>query len=167
LIPLAIEIPVKRINRAAFISQIIAWLRGSAYSKIFDNPTNADRDGEYAFISSSIGEELRIRELARTGVTEALGFRYDFPDGLGRTWRTEAVIRYSEDTNKPDLLRLRALCITTAVGAKVETPKKLFIIKNLIQDDLVSDDGIFAVIVPSLMITLTLGVRPFSWQGRS
>ena len=88
----ATEFPVKsNVNRAAFVSEVIAWLRGMRDSSVLSSGSESDLDEENAVLRSSSGEELRVRELRQNDVWNAIGFRHDFPDGEGRLWRTEGV----------------------------------------------------------------------------
>lgn len=142
MLSFATEFPVKRLkNKAAYVSQIIAWLRGTNYSNIFDNPDTADLDPDTVNINSNNGETITIRELVSNNEIIAIGFRHDYDDQEGRLWRTESVIKRSE-LQDTDIARFRTQCIAKTTGAKIETPRKPYLIKNLLQDGWESSDGV-------------------------
>lgn len=134
MLPFATEFPVKPIeNRAAFVAEVIAWLRGTAYSTVLASESNKELDGENVHIRSENGEELRLREHREGGDWSAIGFRHDFPDNEGRLWRTEAVLRRPAVEEKNDLLRLRTQCLATRAGVRLDTPRKPYLIKSLLK----------------------------------
>jgi hypothetical protein len=94
MVTFSTEFPVKRaLNRALFLAQVVAWLRGTSYSKVLEDRSDEEVEGETAYLRSSGGETLRLRELIQSNNSTAIGFRHDFPDNEGRLWRTEAVVR--------------------------------------------------------------------------
>ncbi|WP_146604672.1 hypothetical protein [Rhodoplanes roseus] len=105
-----------------------------ADSTVLDNPRDQDLAGDTAHLRSQSGEELRLRELGREGTLEAIGFRHDFPDIEGRLWRTEAVVRRGVSHDAQDLIRLRTECIARAQGARLDIPRKPFLIKTILRD---------------------------------
>lgn len=136
----ATEFPTKeKPNRAKFLSQVITWLRGSKYSTVLDEHRDTDFDSETVYLRAESGEELRFREFCRSGILEAIGFRHDYPDGEGRLWRTEAVHRNSID--KGSLIRFRTQCIANRAGARLDEPRKPYLIKSLLADGWGGSDG--------------------------
>jgi hypothetical protein len=146
MILFATEFPVKPLSdRGAFVAQVISWLKGTSYSTVFDNPESVDLAGDAPLIYSSSGEELRLREFKNNGNLEAIGFRHDFPDGQGRLWRTEAVLRRSVSSDLQDLIRLRTQCIAREAGAHLDPPRKPYLIKSLLNDHWGGTDGELSV----------------------
>ena len=146
MIPFATEIPIKPITtRAKFVAQVFAWLRGTNYSTLLEGCHSVEPEGEMAHLQSHRGEELRLREFGRGGKFEAIGFRHDFPDEDGRLWRTEAVLRRSAASNGQDLIRLRTQCIAKEPGALLETPRKPYFIKRILDDGWSGKDGVLDV----------------------
>lgn len=131
----ATEFPVEsNVNRAAFISEIIAWLRGTKYSHVLASCNATDLDDENVFLKSKSGEELRIRGLSSNNEWVATGFRHDNPDQEGRLWRTEGVLKRSSAVGQQDIVRLRTQCIAMAPGIKLESPRKPYLIKSLLKN---------------------------------
>ncbi|MCP8895379.1 hypothetical protein KYK29_10590 [Shinella daejeonensis] len=142
----ASEFPVKRkINRAEFVSQVLAWLRGNNFSRVLDEAKSRDLDGTFAHLKAENGEELIFRELPDGAASVAIGFRHDMPDEEGRLWRTEAVLVGQRDRKGPDLIRLRTQCIATGPTVRADVPKKPYLIKTLIKDGWGEEDGLFAI----------------------
>ena len=141
----ATEFPVSALpSRATFVAQVIAWLRGTNYSKILDKHQDADLEGEMAYLRASNGEELRIREYSGNNWL-AFGFRYDFPDDDGRLWRSEAVLRSEKKGNKNGIMRFRTQCIARRTGARLDIPRKPYLIKALLTDGWGGNDGVLTV----------------------
>jgi hypothetical protein len=131
----ATEFPVKRIaERGTFLAQVISWLQGTNYSTVFDNPINTDLGGDWAQIETRSGEELRLREFRDDTNVWAMGFRHDFPDGQGRLWRTEAVLRRAKADVEQDIIRLRTQCIAQDPNARLEAPRKPYLVKAMLRD---------------------------------
>lgn len=142
MLSFATEFPVKRLNnKAAYVSQIIAWLKGTNYSNIFDNPETTDLDSDTVNLKSNNGETITIRELEKNNEIIAIGFRYDYEDKEGRLWRTESVIKRS-DIEEIDIARFRTQCIAKSPEAIIETPRKPYLIKNILQDEWGTLDGL-------------------------
>lgn len=138
----ATEFPVKiEPSRAKFVAQIVAWLRGTRYSVVLDEHDAADLEGETAYVRSQNGEELRLREYGRKGRLEAIGFRYDFPDADGRLWRSEAVLRSGSTQGQPSLMRFRTQCVAREAGARLDTPRKPYLVKMILTDGWGGLDG--------------------------
>lgn len=131
----ATEFPHKAIpSEAAFVAQVISWLRGTNYSTVVNLADEADLDKSAPVIRSQTGEELRFRSLEEVDGKRAVGFRHDFPDSEGRLWRTEAVCRRGSGPNGQDLIRLRTQCIARIPGARIEAPRKPFLLKTILTD---------------------------------
>jgi len=142
----ATEFPVKsNVNRAAFVSEVIAWLRGMRDSSVLSSGSESDLDEENAVLRSSSGEELRVRELRQNDVWNAIGFRHDFPDGEGRLWRTEGVLKRSAAVGEQDVVRLRTQCLAKKPGAHLEAPLKPYLIKALLKNGWGGNDLIMNV----------------------
>ena len=86
-----------------------------------------------------------MRELRSSGGLSALGARHDLPDNVGRVWRTECVLRRGAADGGQDLIRLRTHCIAASPGARLETPRKPYLIKALLQGGWGGTDQLFAV----------------------
>ncbi|HYH17661.1 MAG TPA: hypothetical protein VD995_03485 [Azospirillum sp.] len=135
MMPFATEFPAKAVpNSAAFVAQVVSWLRGTNYSTVLDGASEADLDGEAPIIRAPSGEELRLRVLSQDGREQAIGFRHDFPDTEGRLWRTEMVVRRGTAVNGQDISRLRTQCIAREAGARLDTPRKPYLIKSVLHD---------------------------------
>lgn len=142
MLPFATEFPVKPVpNRAAFVSQVIAWLRGTSYSTVLESGADADLDGENALLISQTGEKLHLREVSQGSSFKAIGFRHDFPDNEGRLWRTEAVLRRREAEDGQDLIRLRTQCLAKRTEARLESPRKPYLVKAVLKDGWGGKDG--------------------------
>ncbi|HAU78901.1 MAG TPA: hypothetical protein DCW88_26280 [Agrobacterium sp.] len=142
----ASEFPVRRgINRAEFLSQVIAWLRGNKFSRVLDETKSRDLDASFAHLKAENGEVLIFRELADGAASAAIGFRHDMPDEEGRLWRTEAVLLGQQDHKRSDLIRLRTQCIATGPTVREDVPKKPYLIKTLIKDGWGEEDGLFTI----------------------
>lgn len=140
------EFPVQPIaNSAAFLAQVINWLRGTKYSTVLDDSEEKDLDAEAPIVRASTGEELRLRVLSGGDGKEAIGFRHDFPDQEGRLWRTEAVLRKGAAESGQDFIRLRTQCVAQRAGAQLETPRKPYLLKALLQDGWGGTDGLLDV----------------------
>jgi hypothetical protein len=138
----ATEFPVKLApNRASFVAQVVAWLRGTSYSKVLEEHHDADLEGETVYLRSRNGEELRLREYGRDGCLEAIGFRYDFPDNEGRLWRSEAVLRGGMADDQQSLIRFRTQCVAREAGARLDMPRKPYLVKTILSDGWGGLDG--------------------------
>lgn len=135
MLPFSTEFPVRASpNRAAFVSEVVGWLRGMRHQTVLSSASEAELDGANVHVRSATGEELRMRELQTSDGWSAIGARHDLPDDLGRVWRTECVLRRGAAEGGQDLVRLRTQCIATTAGAKLETPRKPYLIKALIKN---------------------------------
>lgn len=132
-------------NRAAFIAEVVEWIRGMQNQTVLSPDTEADLDGDNVHLHSLAGEELRMRELRTGDSWTAIGIRHDLRDTRGRLWRTECVLKRSAAEGGQDLVRLRTLCIATTPGAKLEPPKKPYLIKALLKNDWGGTDESLAV----------------------
>lgn len=135
MLPFSTEFPVRASpNRAAFVAEVVGWLRGMKHQTVLSSGSTAELDGANVHIRSESGEELRMRELQSADGWMAIGARHDLPDDVGRVWRTECVLRRGAADGGQDLVRLRTQCIATTAGAKLETPRKPYLIKALIKN---------------------------------
>lgn len=136
MLPFATEFPVSsRPDRAAFVAEVVAWLRGTTYSTVLAAASEAVLDTENASLRAPTGEELRLRELKRGDDWLAVGFRHDNPDDQGRVWRTEGVLRRAAVEGDQHLIRLRTQCIARSPGAHLETPRKPYLVKSLLKSE--------------------------------
>jgi hypothetical protein len=141
MLPFSTEFPIApNRNSAAFIAEVIAWLRGNPSSNVLEQSSEKELEGENAILISETGEELRLREIRESGQDVAVGFRHDFPDNEGRIWRTEAVLK-RQGAGESDLIRFRTQCRASRPGATLETPKKPFLIKALLSGGWGALDG--------------------------
>ncbi len=135
MLPFATEFPVKKFDtRAEFIAEITAWLRGMENSTVLSPTSEKDLDGETAHLLSASGEELRLRQISDEEKWSAIGFRHDFTDCCGRTWRTEGVLKYESENPDENLIRFRTQCLANTPEAHLTNPKKPYLIKSLIKD---------------------------------
>jgi hypothetical protein len=139
--PFVTEFPVKPVTMSAFIAQVIGWLRGTEYSTVLDQYSIGDLDGVSAHLRALTGEELNLRQLSLDGLPRAVGFRHDFPDADGRLWRTEAVLTYQAGQTQSAFVRIRTQCLALSQGAKIETPRKPYFVKAILQDGWGIADG--------------------------
>lgn len=121
-------------SKAAFIAQVVMWLRGTDYSTVVNAAEGGELDGVAPVIRAESGEELRFRFHDDGDGRSAIGFRHDFPDDEGRLWRTEAVCCSGAGPNGQDLIRLRTQCIARVAGARLDSPKKPFLLKSILTD---------------------------------
>jgi hypothetical protein len=150
----ATEFPVTPIrNRGTFVALVVSWLRGTSYSTVLDDPRDSELGGDTAHLRSGNGEELRLRELGSNSALEAIGFRHDFPDGEGRLWRTEAVLRRAMSSGGQDLIRLRTECIARRPGVRLESPRKPYLVKTMLHDGWGGKDGELSVSDSPLWLT--------------
>lgn len=145
MIPFATEFAVKPFERAEFIALVIGWLQGTDYCELFGKDADADLSAEQAYIRAPSGEEITFQELKEKSSTQAIGFRYQRPDEQGRLWRTEFVVTQGDLVEDEPILRTRTQCLAHKANAKLESPKKPFILKSLIEEKRALDDGYFVV----------------------
>lgn len=137
MVPFATEFPILKFSTsAAFVAEVIAWLRGTEYSTVLDSVRNGDVQQENAHLRAESGEELRLRELKGDLGLQAIGFRHDFPDERGRLWRTECVLKYADKLTGQDIIRFRTQCLANTPGAYLESPRKPYLIKSLLKGGL-------------------------------
>lgn len=144
MIPFETEFPVRMTDHRSLIAQVIAWLRGIEASRVLDSADESEFDKDYATIRDEGGEALTLRVLRRNDLVEVIGFRHDIPDQHGRLWRTEAVLRWAAPGD--GLLRLRGTCLARQADARLARPKKPFLIKAILADDLGGDDQLLRVV---------------------
>lgn len=142
MIPFATEFPVViPENKAVFPAAVVAWLRGTNYSRLLDSSTGHDLEREYAVLKSGTGEELHFRELAESTAVPNTGFRYDNPDDGGRLWRTEAVLRVGGAEDGQGILRVRTQCLARTSDAQLHSPKKPHLVRSLLESGWGGVDG--------------------------
>lgn len=142
MLPFATEFPVKRSgNKAAFLAEVLTWLRGMRDSTVLTPTADHELDGENVYLISESGEELRMRELKHNSDWVAIGFQHDMPDDQGRVWRTEGVLHRGEGDAEEDLIRFRTQCLARRPGAFLETPKKPYLVKALLKEGWGGLDG--------------------------
>ncbi|CUH63131.1 hypothetical protein TG4357_00494 [Thalassovita gelatinovora] len=135
MLPFSTEFPVlPSDNRAAFAAEVVAWLRGMQHQTVLSSKSEAELDGANVHVRSDTGEELRMRELQSSDGWSAVGVRHDFPDHVGRIWRTECVLKRAAAEGGQDLVRLKTQCIATTPGARLDTPRKPYLIKALLKN---------------------------------
>jgi hypothetical protein len=116
------------------VAEVVAWIRSIEHQTVLSSKSEAELDGANVHIRSNIGEELRVRELRTGDDWTAIGIRLDLPDDLGRVWRTECVLKRGAAEGGQDLIRLRTQCIAAAPGARLDTPRKPYLIKALLKN---------------------------------
>ncbi|WP_369059065.1 hypothetical protein ABOZ73_15730 [Caulobacter sp. 73W] len=142
MVTFATEFPVRSgVTKAAFVAQVVAWLRGNQKSIVLDEAHERDLDGDEPVLRHANGEQLFLRVLSTGGAVVAMGVRHDIPDIEGRLWRTEAVLRRAEGGADQDLLRLRTHCIAQKADARLDVPRKPFLLKSVLKDGWGADDG--------------------------
>jgi hypothetical protein len=135
MFPFSTEFPVRpNSNRAAFVAEVVGWLRGMERQTVLSGKSEAELDGANVHIRSDSGEELRMRELRSVQGWFAIGARHDLPDNQGRLWRTECVMRRGAADQGQDLVRLRTQCLAVEPGARIETAKRPYLIKAMLRD---------------------------------
>lgn len=126
------------VGRAEFLAEARAWVQGMKRTQLFGPGCTETLDGDNVRYEALNGESLMFRALAgRDGLT-AVGCRHDVPADNGLNWRTEAVMRC---TTQGNLLRVRAQCLPVRPLAVPETPKRTHLIRSLIENGRVRDDG--------------------------
>lgn len=146
MLPFSTEFPVHPSdNRSAFVAEVIAWIRGMQHQTVLSSRSEAELDGANVHVRSANGEELRMRELQTSGGWSVIGIRHDLPDDLGRAWRTECVLKRAAAEGGQDLVRLRTQCIATTPGARLDTPRKPYLIKALLKNGWGGSDQQFNV----------------------
>ena len=146
MLPFSTEFPVQpSANRAAFVAEVVAWIRGMQHQTVLSSRSEAELDGANVRIRSEKGEELRMRELQTNEGWGAIGIRHDFPDDSGRAWRTECVLKRAAAEGGQDLVRLRTQCIATTPGARLDTPRKPYLVKALLKSGWGGRDKQFSV----------------------
>ncbi|MGV2018157.1 hypothetical protein [Agrobacterium sp. 22-223-1] len=142
MLPFSTEFPIKLPgNRAVFVAEVIAWLKGISSSTVLNEGSGQVLDRENAHLRAATGEELRFRELVENDVWEAIGFRHDLPDAEGRLWRTEGVLKRVSGDADDGLVRFRTQCFAKVAGARIDSPRKPYLIKSLLSNTWGGIDG--------------------------
>lgn len=130
------------VDRAVFLAETRAWVGGMKRTDLFGKNCQETIDGDNARWVAPSGESLMLRALSDKSGLIAVGCRHDSPAPDGLHWRTEAVMRRGARGN---LLRVRAQCLSTRPLAVPETPKRTHLIRSLIENGRLADDGPLAV----------------------
>lgn len=140
------EFPVEGdAGMAGFVAQVVTWLRGAESSTVITAASSDDLDGDAPHLRTASGEELRFRRLASEAGSEAIGFRHDLPDDKGCIWRTEAVLLADAPDAARKLIRVRTQCLAATAGARLNTPRKPYLIKSLLAAGWGATDGLWRV----------------------
>lgn len=132
------------LTQAAFTAEVIGWLRGGRGSRILAEATEQDLDGDAPLLRAASGETLAMLRLAGEADTFALGFRHDLPDAENRIWRTEGVLRRSDDVSNT-ILRIRGQCIAAASVAHLQPPRRPHLIRALLERGIGGRDGVLQI----------------------
>jgi hypothetical protein len=134
MLSLLTEFPViSSDNPAAFVAEVVAWIRGMRHQTVLSKDSKAVLDGANVHVRSDTGEELRLRELRANDGWPAIDIRHDHPDDLGRSWRTECVLKRGAADGGQDLVRLWTRCIATIPEARLDIPRDPYFIKALLK----------------------------------
>lgn len=135
---LSIEFPVKKtITRAEFAAQVIAWIQGMNSTSLFNSGDSLDNFSDEFTISSESGETLVLKEITQDDGF-VIGARHEVSDNEDRIWRSEVVLT---SLASGSALRSRSQCISTSALARVQVPKKPFIVNMAIDDKWPDKDG--------------------------
>jgi len=144
--PFATEFPIEKFNNsAAFVAEVVAWLRGTTYSTVLNSTNDGAVQNENAHLKAESGEELRLRELKGREGLQAIGFRHDLPDDRGRLWRTECVLKHADELHEQNIIRFRTQCLAITPGAHLDIPRKPYLIKSLLNSGMGGLDDAFLV----------------------
>ncbi|OOO36181.1 hypothetical protein [Agrobacterium sp. YIC 4121] len=142
----ATEFPIKdSITAGEFVSQVVAWLRGNKFSTVLDKANNHELDTSFAHLRGENGEELLLRSLENIDNSVALGFRHDIKDDEGRLWRTEAVLKQNFPSPTGNFIRFKTQCTAIGPTARIDTPRKPYLIRTLINDNWPTNDGVLQI----------------------
>ncbi|PJN93193.1 hypothetical protein CNY89_22795, partial [Amaricoccus sp. HAR-UPW-R2A-40] len=76
MLPFSTEFPViPSDNRAAFVAEVVAWIRGMQHQTVLSSKSEAELDRANVHVRSNSGEELRMRELRTGDGWTAIGIR--------------------------------------------------------------------------------------------
>lgn len=136
----ATEFPVRAdVEKATFAALAVAWIRGINNSKVLQNADAKELYDDEVWLETTDGETLSIKSFENSD-TSVFGIRLEIPDRLGRRWRTECV--YSSFGSQA-FVRVRGQCVAVDPAAQIETPLKPHIIRQIIEDDWQTADGLF------------------------
>ncbi len=126
------EFPVNAtIEKAKFVASILAWVRGIQKSRVLDSTIEKDFYEDEVNLKAQNGETLSIKSYEANS-TSVFGARHELPDNEGRIWRTEIV--YTSQPDGQSYIRIKGQCVAKHANAHVITPKKPYIINQLIED---------------------------------
>lgn len=138
----ATEFPVAATaTRASFVANVVAWLRGTNYSKVLEKDAEVELNTDFSHLKTATGEELLLREVLDDSAPLAIGIRHQIPDDRGRLWRTEAVLKFADKSFEHNLVRIRTQCLAKELQAPLEFPKKPYLVKSLLTDLWGGTDG--------------------------
>jgi len=138
----ATEFSIKpHVDRATFVAQAIAWVRGMENTTLFDANVNINSFADEAALVSSKGERLLIKE-HKTDDLYLCGVRHEINDGEGRTWRSEVTLKKNDAGSA---LRSRTQCLLSAERGKLQMPRKPYFITMAIDEGWADKDGPFEV----------------------
>lgn len=142
----ATEFPIKdSITAGEFVSQVVSWLRGNKFSTVLDKANNHELDTSFAHLRGENGEELLLRSLENIDNSVALGFRHDIKDDEGRLWRTQAVLKQNFPSPTGNFIRFKTQCTAIGPTARIDTPRKPYLIRTLINDNWPTNDGVLQI----------------------
>ena len=138
----ATEFPVKSsVDRATFIAQAIAWIKGMENTTLFGSDVDLSDLSDEAGITSPQGERLVLKE--HKGENRYLcGVRHEVSDGEGRTWRSEVTLT---KTRAITAIRSRTQCLLSAERGKLQVPRKPYFITMAIDEGWAESDGPFQI----------------------
>lgn len=139
-------------SSAEFAAQVIGWLRGMKRSTVLNDYNENDFDETASTLKSHSGEEIRFRSIIEDDMYKAIGFRHDIPDNEGRLWRTEAVLLRNSSPPNQNIIRLRTQCLARQSDASLQTPKKPYLIKLILDDKWGGNDGLLEVTASPLLL---------------
>ena len=138
-LPFATEFPVKKLSDSGdLVGEIVTWLRGNPNSTVLSTynenlETENESGNQNVYLESDSGEELRLRELRHKNNWIAVGFRHDYPDEEDRLWSTECVLKRGKAKSDQDIIHFRTLCLAKTPSTTPMSPRKPFIIKNILK----------------------------------
>ncbi len=134
------EFPVlDTVSRTAFVNFANDWIKGQSNSRLLKDGKQQIVQNDFSIIESPNGERFQIKEV-QTDDKFVIGFKFDKPDDLGRTFRTECVLTKGNISS----LRIRVRCLTTGAVPPI-TPKKPVLVRQFIEYGFVAEDGYFPI----------------------
>jgi hypothetical protein len=138
----ATEFPVKSdVDRAKFVAQAIAWIKGMEHTTLFGSNVDITNLTDEAGITSPEGERLVLKE-HRGDKRYLCGVRHEVSDGEGRIWRSEVTLTKAHDLSA---IRSRTQCLLSAERGKLQIPRKPYFITMAIDEGWAEVDGPFQI----------------------